>query len=172
MMSDKSVSLEPMGLHHAQATYAWILDPFIRDNIALSKEPSLRYTTEWIRNAAKDSGFFARAIIFGDQHVGNIVLDKISPDRSGRLSIYLGAAESRGQGVGLRAVNLFLQEVAHSGKVDKVWLTVRPSNAQAIAIYRQVGFRETGILPREYCIGGLYEDALRMELDLTTGLDA
>lgn len=70
---------------------------------------------------------------------------------------------SQRHGIGRLLLQSLVQELPKAG-IREVWLEVRVSNAPAIALYRGVGFRETGFRPRYYT--GPVEDALLMSLKL------
>ena len=68
----------------------------------------------------------------------------------------------RRRAIGRRLVGIALEDGRAAG-VDRAVLEVRRYNQPAIALYRTLGFRETGLRHRYYADG---EDALLMELEL------
>jgi len=73
------------------------------------------------------------------------------------------AREQRRRGI----ARALMQEAAERGRARKarlVTLEVRAGNAPAIALYRQLGYREVGLRPRYYAEEN--EDAVVMELTL------
>lgn len=72
------------------------------------------------------------------------------------------AGPSQRRGIGLRLLQSLLDELAPAG-IRELWLEVRVSNAPAIALYRSLGFRETGRRARYYA--DPVEDALLMSLN-------
>jgi ribosomal-protein-alanine N-acetyltransferase len=79
------------------------------------------------------------------------------------LNISVDPAEQK-QGIGRKMV-LHLIAVAR-GKAETVFLEVRPSNLQAIALYEDIGFNEIGIRKNYYPAEDGREDALMMALQL------
>jgi RimJ/RimL family protein N-acetyltransferase len=159
------VRLEPIRMGHADATFRWVRDPEVADNLGLRNEPSLERTRTWIERARSDSGISAHAIVCDGVHVGNVVLDLI--DRlleTCRLSIYLGEPSIRGQGVGKAAVRLASIWAFDSLGLNKVWLTVHRDNANAIRVYLQSGFIIEGVMRDEFWFRGRCLDAFRMGL--------
>ena len=69
----------------------------------------------------------------------------------------------RGQGLGKMLVEKVLA-ICHERGAEFVSLEVRPSNIDAIGLYRRLGFIETGKRPRYYQDG---EDAILMEYIFT-----
>jgi RimJ/RimL family protein N-acetyltransferase len=88
-------------------------------------------------------------------HVGNVVLDRIDTHLATcRLSIYVGASEARGKGVGRAAVERAVEHAFGMLGLNKVWLTVHVHNAPAIAAYVAAGFAVEGILRDEFVLRG------------------
>ena len=89
---------------------------------------------------------------------------------TGRLSIYVGEASSRGKGVGRAAVQHAVQHAFETLGLNKIWLTVHAQNAVAIAAYVAAGFAVEGILRDEFVLRGkrcaaLYMSILKAEHD-------
>lgn len=157
--------LAPLAREHADATYRWVCDPDVTDNIGLSREPSLEKTRDWIEEAARRPDVEARAILRGDQHIGNVVLDRLDRQLdTARLSIYLGEARFRGQGAGTWAVYLALREGFEELSLHKIWLTVHARNHRALNAYCRLGFAIEGVLRGEFILGGERIDRFRMGL--------
>ena len=94
-------------------------------------------------------GYFLMSIAAGEAHVLNICV----------------APELQGQGHGRRLLHALLK-VARGRGVERVFLEVRPSNANAIALYHDEGFNEIGRRPRYYPAKDGREDALVMAMEL------
>jgi diamine N-acetyltransferase len=159
------VSLRPLTLTEAPATYRWVLDPAVADNIGLRSTPSLEKTRAWIERSITDDSLAARAILVSGDHVGNVVLDRI--DRhldTARLSIYIGESSGRGRGVGLTAVVHALRYAFETLHLNKVWLTVHCRNAAALKVYVTVGFAVEGVLRDEFMLDGQRLNVLYMGL--------
>ena len=100
------------------------------------------------------AGYFLMSIAAGEAHVLNICI----------------APELQGRGHGRRLLHALLQ-VARGRGVARVFLEVRPSNANAIALYHDEGFNEIGRRPRYYPAKDGREDALVMAMELLPALD-
>jgi ribosomal-protein-alanine N-acetyltransferase len=94
-------------------------------------------------------GYFLMSIAAGEAHVLNVCV----------------APEMQGQGHGRRLLHSLLK-VARGRGVARVFLEVRPSNANAIALYHDEGFNEIGRRPRYYPAKDGREDALVMAMEL------
>jgi RimJ/RimL family protein N-acetyltransferase len=168
-----AVALAPLRPAQAPAIVRWLRDPVVSGNLGLRSTPTLAKTRAFIAAARRDDALSARAILLGDRHVGNVVLDQI--DRrigKARLHIYVGEASARGHGVGRRAVALALALAFDELGLHKVWLTVHARNHAAIRAYEAVGFAIEGVHRAEFLLGGerldeLYMGVLRPGVEIT-----
>lgn len=94
-------------------------------------------------------GYFLMSVAAGEAHVLNICI----------------APEMQGRGLGRRLLHDLLK-LARGRGVARVFLEVRPSNANAIALYHDEGFNEIGRRPRYYPAKDGREDALVMAMEL------
>ena len=116
----------------------------LRD-LGLRRPASGEATAAWFARAGGGDYLLPFAILLGDSHVGNVVLEQIDRHLSCvRLHIYLGAPEARGRGVGRRALDLALDHAFGTLGLNKAWLVVHAENAPALALYRSAGFRVEG----------------------------
>ncbi len=160
------VQLLPLGPEHAARMAQWVSDPVIADGIGLrDRNPSLEKTLAWIERTARDSAVRAFAILAAGTHVGTVTLDRIDTyTGTARLSVYVGAADARGSGVGRTAVTLATGIAFSELHLYKVWLTVHAENTRAIATYLAAGFSLEGILRGEFLLAGRRVPALYMGL--------
>jgi ribosomal-protein-alanine N-acetyltransferase len=75
------------------------------------------------------------------------------------------AAGMRGRGIGRRMMQLLIERSAQAGMHD-VFLEVRPTNPNAIALYQSLGFNEVGRRRGYYQAEVGREDALVLKLSL------
>lgn len=68
---------------------------------------------------------------------------------------------SRGHGIGLKLIQQALAASKQFG-FHRVELTVRAENANAVALYRKVGFELEGRLRDDVCVDSIYGDLLVM----------
>lgn len=94
-------------------------------------------------------GYFLMSVAADEAHVLNICV----------------APEAQGQGHGRRMLRAAVQ-LARARGVQRVFLEVRPSNPNAIALYHAEGFNEIGRRPRYYPAANGREDALVMAIEL------
>jgi RimJ/RimL family protein N-acetyltransferase len=169
------VAIGPLKMDLAANMFSWMQDPDVSANIGLSHAPSLDKTLEWIGNALQENSIWPYAIFLNARHVGNVVLDQV--DRyldCARLSVYVGASEARGSGVGRTGMYYALRECFLERGLHKVWLTVHVRNAGAIRTYVALGFQVEGILRDGFLLNGerlpalymglLHQDFLKVEI--------
>ena len=95
-------------------------------------------------------GYAAASVQAGEAHLLNLCID---PE-----------LQSRGQG---RRLLRAMRQVARGQGAERMFLEVRPSNPQAIALYHDEGFNEIGRRPRYYPDhDGRREDAIVMAMEL------
>jgi RimJ/RimL family protein N-acetyltransferase len=136
------VTLRPLTSTDTPAMYGWMLDPTVSKNLALTRSPSIEYTRSFIERSARQRDLRAFAILLADEHVGNVVLDRIDLDAgSARMSIYLGEHSARNQGVGRAALFEILDFGFDELCLDEIWLTVLSQNQPALRIYEMAGFK-------------------------------
>ncbi len=71
----------------------------------------------------------------------------------------------RGLGIGLAMMNTLMRECRKAG-MKTLQLEVFANNARAIHVYRKVGFREVGRIPRKMHRGSRFYDSLVMATEL------
>jgi len=165
----REVRLVSLGVEHASNMYRWMCDAEVSQNLGLRTPPSLERTRAWIEHALQDVSVCPFAVLVGDQHVGNVILDRLDDYlASARLSIYIGEPSMRQSGVGTTALYHALTEGFERRSLHKIWLTVHARNFRAIATYSRLGFVLEGLLRDEFWLDGqrlpvLYMGVLRDE---------
>jgi ribosomal protein S18 acetylase RimI-like enzyme len=71
--------------------------------------------------------------------------------------------EFRGQGIGKRLMQISIDK-AHKNGLTRIELTVREHNANAIALYKKIGFVMEGTKKKANLVDGVYEDIHMMAL--------
>ena len=125
------------------------------------------YPFPWTRGIFADclaSGYSAWVLEQGAQIIGYGVLS-VAADEAHVLNVCVDPlVQSRGHG------RLLLRTLLHSARnqnAQRVFLEVRPSNPNAIALYQSEGFNEIGRRPRYYpAANNGREDAIVMAIEL------
>ena len=151
----QDVTLVQLAIQHAANMARWMEDPIVSHNLGLRSEPSLEKTIAWINNALQSPDMRPFAVLFKEQHVGNVVIDRI--DRhlaAGRLSVYIGDSSARGSGIGLTSIYLALEQCFNDLALHKVWVTVHTRNFPSMNAFHRLGFSVEGVLRDEFLLDG------------------
>ena len=125
------------------------------------------YPFPWTRGIFIDclaSGYSAWVLECGRQIIGYGLLS-VAADEAHVLNVCVDPqVQSRGHG---RLLLRALLDSARKHRAQRVFLEVRPSNPNAIALYQSEGFNEIGRRPRYYpAANNGREDALVMAIEL------
>ncbi len=122
---------------------------------------------DWLDRLSSDHS----QVLFGirksavPQCIGFLQFKNFHPvHRAAELSIRIGAECDRGQGLGTRAIRLALAYAWNTLNLHRVSLTVFANNSRAIACYRNVGFREEGVMRDAVFIEGKWLDVVAMAI--------
>jgi len=113
------------------------------------------YSCWVLAHGAEIVGFGVLTVAAGEAHLLNLCVDP--------------AYHGHGHG---RRLLLRLIDLSRWHRVERIFLEVRPSNAAAIALYRDIGFADIGSRPNYYPARNGREDARVMALKLAAADDA
>ncbi len=103
------------------------------------------------------------ALIFNDEHIGNIGLKEIDQqEQKAECFIEIGDKQNRGIGLGQNAMSQLLNLAYFHYGLNEVELDVLEFNFAAIKVYRRLGFVSTGFSSWHYDEYGQYWRVLRM----------
>lgn len=83
---------------------------------------------------------------------------------SGRIGICIGEEVGRDKGYGTEAISMLVKYGFNELAINRISLGVLSTNSRAIACYKKVGFRFSGISRLDSFIGGKFVDTCEMEL--------
>ena len=124
------------------------------------------YAFPWTAGIFRDclgAGYACWVVESADGMLGYGVLS-VGADEAHLLNLCIDPA-SHGQGLGRRLLKRMV-DLARWHMADRVFLEVRPSNPNAIALYASEGFERIGQRPRYYPAKDGREDAIVMALEL------
>ena len=127
------------------------------------------YPFPWTRGIFHDclaAGYPALLALEDDRPAGYGVLS-IAADEAHLLNLCT-APERQSRGLGRHLLRALLRTARDRG-AQRIFLEVRPSNPQAIALYHSEGFNEIGRRPRYYPAHEGREDAIVMAMELVSG---
>jgi ribosomal protein S18 acetylase RimI-like enzyme len=127
--------------------------------------PPLEATTEFVRNSIKQKNPHF-VVLSGGNVVGWCDVlrktDRVVYSHCGTLGIGL-LPEFRGRGIGCRLMQTTIDAAWQCG-MTRIELTVREHNANAIALYKSLGFETEGLHRNAVCIDGQYQNIYAMAL--------
>ena len=84
------------------------------------------------------------ALYEGEEPVGFIMFDWRPEEKTAEIWRFMIDYRYQGKGYGRRAMELALEKIRRAGVFDRVQLYYMPGNEKARALYRNLGFGETG----------------------------
>jgi ribosomal-protein-alanine N-acetyltransferase len=136
------------------------------DLASVSDIERLSYEFPWSHGVFRDcllASYSCMVLEHGSTVVGYGVLS-IAAGEAHILNLCV-AAEFRGLGYGERILNDIIER-AHYAEVQAIFLEVRPTNANALSLYRKKGFHKIAKRPAYYQASGGREDADVLSLTL------
>jgi ribosomal protein S18 acetylase RimI-like enzyme len=133
-----------------------------RKYLGFVQAPSIEKTVEYIKALVLNS-MPAFVAVINHEIVGWCDVDISNREafsHVGTLGMGIKLAH-RGKGIGLALIDTAI-DASKRRKLEKIELGVIQSNANAIRLYKKVGFENEGILKRKFKIDGKYEDMFLM----------
>jgi len=165
-LQGERVYLSPVNPDDAEQYTKWMNDPEVACNLGQHQNViSLRSERKFVEEMAESGYDFAIVLDESDTLTGNISLEDIgNRDRCATLGLFIGDAENRGKGYGTEAIRLLLRYAFDTLNLHNVKLSVHADNAQGLACYRKVGFKEFGRRRGATFKNGAYVDVVYMDI--------
>lgn len=150
---------------HCEITVCPMAETDLDEILAIENDSfPLPWNRDHFLDELKSAYAFPLVAIVPEQRIAGYICPRLLLDEGHILDIAVHR-DFRGRGVGRLLVERVLRECREGG-AEVVTLEVRPSNEAAIALYRRLGFVETGRRRRYYENG---EDAILMEYHFDNG---
>lgn len=131
----------------AQVSYRWRNDPEIWAYTEFKPDHQISLKTEqdWLKKklSNKNEQRFAICLASNHRYIGNIQLLDIDSN-AGSFHIFIGEKEFWGKGIAQQATRLILNYAFAELGLQQVELEVNAANLAAIAVYKKMGFLNTG----------------------------
>ena len=168
-LSGERLFLSPMNPEDAEAYTKWLNDPAVAVGLGqYAKMISLPGEQKYLADlASRSSHDFAMVLREGNEGrlIGNIsLMDVNGVDRTATLGLFLGEEADRGKGYGAEAIRLLLDYGFRTLNLHNIQLHLNGDNAQALACYKKVGFREFGRRRESKFHSGKYVDQIYMDI--------
>ncbi|NLW78571.1 MAG: GNAT family N-acetyltransferase [Ruminococcaceae bacterium] len=165
-VTGERIYLSPICPDDAGTYTRWLNDPEITNRLGNSTQVfSLLKERKLLEELAQEGPNFAIIRGADDTLLGNISFfghDAIQ--RRAECGLFIGAAESRGQGYGTEALRLLLHYGFGILNLHNVMLRVFSFNHQAITCYEKVGFKRMGARRQAYTLHGVTHDEVYMDI--------
>ncbi len=160
------IRIEPISIEHVEGFHA-ALDAVARERLYLTlhEAPPIEETRKFVLGNI-EKGVPAFVALANGEVVGWCDATFSSrPALSHHATIGMGIVEGyRGQGIDTRLLSAVI-EAARAKGLHHLYLQVYKRNLRAQALYKKLGFTETGVEPQFYQMpDGSYEDAIMMWL--------
>ncbi|MCL2609542.1 MAG: GNAT family N-acetyltransferase [Treponema sp.] len=158
--------LSPINPENLECYVKWLNDPDVAKNLGLySQMLSLTNEKKTLEKMSDEGHNYAIILKENDELLGNISLMEIDGvHRHATLGLFIGEAERRGKGYGTEAIRLILGYGFDTLNLHNIMLNVNSSNAQGIACYKKVGFKEIGRRREARFVDGRFFDNVFMDI--------
>ena len=149
---------------------AWLNDPDVRNNLAISLPLSLVEEERWFESMLQQSPPEHSMVIEiregdGWKPIGNCGFHVIDwRSRSGELGLFIGEKSLWNQGYGTETVRLLLRHGFNTLNLHRIALRVFETNAGGIRAYEKAGFVQEGRFRQAEYQDGRYIDVLYMSV--------
>ena len=160
------VRLRPLEKSDLEYRVKWFNDPEVGENLILDETLNLEKTIKWFDCAQKDKSRRDFVIETVDkQPIGFIGFRKISKKNlSACVYIVIGEKSYWGKGIGTEALSILIRWGFFELALNKIWSTVKSTNAVSLALIKKVGFKEECLLREEEILSGQKIDIVRLGL--------
>lgn len=111
---------------------------------------------------AKDKVFLG--IARGEKIIGFITLRSINLiNGTGKLTVFVTKGH-HGKGIGGEAITLMLSYAFNTLNLRKINADIFAFNEQSLRCFKKLGFREQGVMEKEYFVDGVYHDDILLRL--------
>lgn len=142
-----SIFLRPLVLADAMTSFRWRNNPEVwkftpfRPSAPITAEIETKWLSEVLLREGQKR--FAICLSETERYVGNVQLINIA-DGVAEFHLFIAEMDCWGKGIGSQATALILDYGFNTLHLDKILLDVNPENSGAVAVYKKLGFKETG----------------------------
>jgi len=169
MLAGPRLWLRPIEVEDLEAHVAAVNDPLVGEPAGYTVPLGRAGAEHWFERTKEriltgEMLYFAVCELGDDRFIGAISLRRFEPvDGHAELGIYMDR-EHQGSGWGTEAQGVLLDHAFGELRMQRIELTVSPSNSRAIRSYEKVGFTREGVLRHVYWHRGAWEDAVLMSI--------
>ena len=161
----KEIVLREYSMEDLPSIREWVNNPDVVDTLSdyFMFPHSEEQTLSWLRKRLdgpndQNSAQFIIADKSSDKYLGQIDLQTIDwKNRSARIGIVLGV-DSRNRGYGTDAIKTLVSYCFEEMNLNRIDLTVKDYNTNAIRCYEKCGFKVEGRMKKTFYFRGEYRD--------------
>jgi len=159
------MKLLPLGDAVKGLVWQWINDRDVCKGILRNIPTSEDENNEWFRNCFKNNNQIHMVINVNETPIGIVALRHIDwVSRVGELMIFIGDETNRGNGLGTKALKMFIKYCFEQLNMHKIFLTMGEDNVIAGRLYAKLGFIEEGLFRDAFYQDGKYINVVKMGL--------
>lgn len=167
----KNIVLREYSMEDLSSIRKWVNNPDVVDTLSdyFLFPQSEEQTASWLRKrldgpSDHNSAQFIIADVNSDKYLGQIDIQTIDwKNRSARIAIVLGT-ESRNRGYGTDAIKTLVSYCFEEMNLNRIDLTVKDYNKNAIRCYEKCGFIVEGRMRETFYFRGKYRDHFVMAI--------
>jgi RimJ/RimL family protein N-acetyltransferase len=143
-------NLKPFSEEHLNATFQWMQDAALRRLFLFQRTVTAQGHREWFERLKSNPLEKLYAIVYNDQHVGNLGLKNIEMDKKkAETWIYVGDGSVKGKGVASAAYEKLFSLLQAEGKIDTLYCHIASFNPASIKLYTRLGFKQVSSFSEE-----------------------
>lgn len=168
ILKSERLQLRAIELADAECIFQWENDSTDWEYGSTMAPYSHRQIEEYIKNNQSDLFIDRQLRLLAQTHDGNKVglvdLFNFDPFHSrAYVGVYIDK-EYRGKGYAVEACKLMIEYARDFMGMHQLVAEVVVSNTASIALFKQLGFEQTGVLRQWHRVGGEYRDVLILQL--------
>lgn len=161
----KHIYLSPVNTDDADVYIKWMNETVAQSFGQYPLVVASKSDLKWLFEPPADMQRYAIVLIDSDVMIGSISIHNIDHlNRNAFLGIFIGEEEHRSKGYGAEAIKLILAYGFNTLNLHNIMLSVNADNAEGIACYKKVGFREVGRRREWVYKNGKYVDRIYMDM--------
>jgi RimJ/RimL family protein N-acetyltransferase len=168
MIRGESIYLMPVDPENAETFRGWFNDPevhrwLLSGHIPITKDAELRILEEL--ETSDDAYAYEIHVAKDDRPIGICGLGEVTlVHRTGEIGITIGEKDAQGQGYGGDAIRTLLGFGFGTLGLHRIGISCYEGNERACALYRKLGFTETGRKREIAFFRGAYHDLIVMDM--------
>ena len=170
ILMEGKIALRPFKMEDFKTTLKWRHEIELRmlaqfHSFPVTEELEQEWIDSILKSRSEKSVYYAIELFEENKIIGYLHIRNINwVSRTAYLGIIIGEIQARGKGYGKIALELGLKYAFDYLNLRKISLEVLSENKAAIALYKNSGFAEEGLLKKHFYFDSQYHDVKIMSL--------